>query len=134
MVGIIAISHGPFAKALIKSVEMVYCKQDKIEAISLGPGESMEILKNKINEIINKFQVDEVLIMVDLLSGTPYNVSSLEMEKSDININVITGLNMPMILETLLFRNETLEKVSVIATEAGKNGVVNVKERLNNFK
>ena len=52
MVGIIVISHGPFSKALIKSVEMVYGKQDKVEALSLEPGESMENLKNKINEII----------------------------------------------------------------------------------
>lgn len=131
MVGIIAISHGPFSKALIKSVEMVYGKQDKVEAISLDPGESMESLKNKINEIIKKFQVNEVLIMVDLLGGTPYNASSIEMENS--NINVITGLNMPMILDTLLYRNETLKKISSIATEAGKNGIVNVKERFDNL-
>ena len=131
MVGIIAISHGPFSKALIKSVEMVYGKQDKVEAISLDPGESMESLKNKINEIIKEFQVDEVLVMVDLLGGTPYNASSLEIENS--NINVITGLNMPMLLEILPFRNETLEKISSIATEAGKNGIVNVKERLKNI-
>lgn len=131
MVGIIAISHGPFSKALIKSVEMVYGKQDKVEALSLEPGESMESLKNKINEIIVGFQVNEMLIMVDLLGGTPYNASSIEIENS--NINVITGLNMPMILESLLFRNETLENISSIATEAGKSGIVNVKERLDNL-
>lgn len=131
MVGIIAISHGPFSKALIKSVEMVYGKQDKVEALSLEPGESMESLKNKINEIIVEFQVNEMLIMVDLLGGTPYNASSIEIENS--NINVITGLNMPMILESLLFRNETLENISSIATEAGKSGIVNVKERLDNL-
>jgi len=131
MVGIIAISHGPFSKALIKSVEMVYGKQDKVEALSLEPGESMENLKNNINEIIEEFKVNEVLIMVDLLGGTPYNASSIEMENS--NINVITGLNMPMILEALLFRNETLEKMSLIVTEAGKSGIVNVAERLHNL-
>lgn len=131
MVGIIAISHGPFSKALIKSVEMLYGKQDKVEAISLDQGESMESLNNRINEIIKEFQVNEVLIMVDLLGGTPYNASSIEIENS--NINVITGLNMPMILEALLFRNETLEKMSAITTEAGKNGIVNVKERFNNL-
>lgn len=131
MVGIIAISHGPFSKALIKSVEMLYGKQDKVEAISLDQGESMESLNNRINEIIKGFQVNEVLIMVDLLGGTPYNASSIEIENS--NINVITGLNMPMILEALLFRNETLEKISDITTEAGKSGIVNVKERFNNL-
>jgi len=131
MVGIIAVSHGPFSIALIKSAEMLYGKQDKVEAISLEPGESMESLKNKINETIKEFQVDKVLILVDLLGGTPYNASSIEMENS--NINVITGLNMPMLLEALLFRDATLEKISAIVTEAGKNGIVNVKKRFDDL-
>lgn len=131
MVGIIVISHGPFSKALIESAEMVYGKQEKVEALCLGAGVSMDSLRNKINNIITEFKVNEVLIMVDLLGGTPYNASSLEMENS--NINVITGLNMPMLLEALLFRNESLEKISSIATTAGKSGIVNVKERLDNI-
>ena len=56
MVGIIVISHGPFAKALIESVEMVYGKQDKVEALSLDAGVSMDSLKNKIDGIIKRFQ------------------------------------------------------------------------------
>lgn len=131
MVGIIVISHGPFSKALIESAQMVYGKQDKVEAISLEAGVGMDSLRNKINNIIKEFKVNEVLIMVDLLGGTPYNASSIEMGNS--NINVITGLNMPMLLEALLFRNETLEKISSIATMAGKSGIVNVKERFDNI-
>ena len=56
--------------------------------------------------------------MVDLLGGTPYNASSMEMENS--NINVITGLNMPMLLEALLFRDETLEKISSNSNDGWK--------------
>lgn len=130
-VGIIVISHGPFSKALIESAQMVYGKQEKVEALSLEAGVSMDSLRNKINNIIKEFKVNEVLIMVDLLGGTPYNASSIEMGNS--NINVITGLNMPMLLEALLFRDETLEKISSIATMAGKSGIVNVKERLDNI-
>lgn len=131
MVGIIVISHGPFSKALIESAQMVYGKQEKVEALCLEAGVSMDSLRNKINNIITEFKVNEVLIMVDLLGGTPYNASSIEMENS--NINVITGLNMPMLLEALLFRDETLENISSIATQAGRSGIVNVKEKLDNI-
>jgi mannose/fructose/sorbose-specific phosphotransferase system IIA component len=127
MVGIIAVSHGLYAKALIRTVEMVYGKQDKIKAICLEQGESMESLQNKISMAIKKLETKEVLILVDLLGGTPYNVSSIGLDNSDMN--VITGLNMPMILEILPFRNESLEKISFLATEAGKNGIINVKEK-----
>lgn len=127
MVGIIAVSHGPYAKALIKSVEMVYGKKDKIEAICLDAGESIESLENKIKETIKKLEVEEVLIMVDLLGGTPYNASCIQLE--NLNVNVITGINMSMILEILPYRDEGLQKVSQLATEGGKNGIVNVRKR-----
>ncbi len=45
MVGIIAISHGSYVKALINSIEMIYGKLDKIETICLEQTESIESLK-----------------------------------------------------------------------------------------
>lgn len=126
MVGIIVASHGEYAEALIKSVEMVCGKKDKIEAICLNKGESIESLEKRIKAAIRRLEVEEVLIMVDLLGGTPYNASSIELDNP--NVNIITGINMPMILEILPYRNEGLGKVTEIATNGGKNGIVNVKE------
>lgn len=127
MVGIIAISHGAYVKALINSIEMIYGKLDKIETICLEQTESVESLNKKIDIKIKELAVDEILILVDLLGGTPYNASSLWIKNP--KINVVTGLNMPMLLEILPYRNESLEKVSRLAEEAAKNGVVNVAER-----
>lgn len=128
MVGIIVISHGPYAKSLIESVEMVYGKQEKIEAICLGKDESIESLQERIKDTIKKLSLKKILIIVDLLGGTPYNATSIKLE--DPNVNVITGLNMPMILKILPSRNKTLEEVSNIAIESGKDGIVNVSEKL----
>ncbi|PJI09219.1 MULTISPECIES: PTS sugar transporter subunit IIA [Clostridium] len=128
MVGIIAISHGPYAKSLIESVEMVYGKQEKLEAICLGKDESIESLQERIKDTIKKLDLKKILIIVDLLGGTPYNATSIKLE--DPNVNVITGLNMPMILKILPNRNKTLEEISNIAIESGKDGIVNVSEKL----
>lgn len=124
MVGIIAISHGTFVKALIDSVEMIYGKLDKIQAICLQKGESTDSLNTKIELKIKELDTDEILILVDLLGGTPYNASSFWIKNP--RINVVTGINMPMLLEILPHRNEGLERVSEIAQESAKNGVVNV--------
>jgi len=124
MVGIIAISHGTFVKALIDSVEMIYGKLDKIQAICLQKGESTDSLNTKIELKIKELDTDEILILVDLLGGTPYNASSFWIKNP--RINVVTGISMPMLLEILPHRNEGLEKVSEIAEESAKNGVVNV--------
>lgn len=127
MVGLIIITHGIYASSLIKSLEMVSGKIEKIEAIELEQGESIESLQEKIKKTIIKLNTAEVLIMVDLLGGTPYNASSIELQNP--NINIITGINMPMILEILPHRNEGINIVSQIATNGGKSGILNVKDR-----
>lgn len=127
MVGILLVTHGPYATALIESVEMVYGKQEKIESVYLNQGESVEKLQDKINEAINTLNCEQVLIMVDILGGTPYTAGAIKLENP--NINVITGINMPMLLEILPHRNEDLKVLSKIAAESGKNGIVDVKEK-----
>lgn len=127
MVGILLVTHGPYATALIESVEMVYGKQEKIESVYLNQGESVEKLQEKINDAINLLDCEQVLIMVDILGGTPYTAGAIKLENP--NINVITGINMPMLLEILPHRNEDLKVLSKIAAESGKNGIVDVKEK-----
>lgn len=127
MIGIILVSHGPYAEALYESIKMLYGEQDKIETINFKIGESIDDLKEDINRAKIRLQTDSVLIFVDILGGSPYNVSSLEI---DDKVNVITGFNMPMILEILSRRNESLSTVSKIAKRAGKNGIVDVQEKL----
>ncbi|HHV74594.1 MAG TPA: PTS sugar transporter subunit IIA [Thermoanaerobacterium sp.] len=127
MVGIILVSHGPYAEALYESLKMIYGEQEKVEAINFTIGESIDDLKKKINLAKKRLQTEEILIFVDIIGGSPYNVSSLEI---DDKVNVITGFNMPMILEILSKRNERLSVVSDIAKNAGKNGIVDVHEKL----
>lgn len=127
MVGIILVSHGPYAEALYESLKMIYGEQEKVEAINFTIGESIDDLKKKIDVAKKRLQTEEILIFVDIIGGSPYNVSSLEI---DDKVNVITGFNMPMILEILSRRNERLSVVSDIAKNAGKNGIVDVHEKL----
>jgi mannose PTS system EIIA component len=132
MVGIIAISHGSYAKALINSVEMIHGKQKKIRTICLEGNNSIESLKEKIDRTIEELNVEEILILVDILGGTPYNAACLFMDRK--NINVITGMNMPMIVEIIPYMVQDLEKISSLAEHFGKSGVVNIRERYNNIQ
>jgi PTS system mannose-specific IIA component len=132
MVGIIAISHGSYAKALINSVEMIHGKQKKISTICLEGNNSIESLKEKIDITIEELNVEEILILVDILGGTPYNAACLFMDRK--NINVITGMNMPMIVEIIPYMVQDLEKISSLAEHFGQSGVVNIRERYNNIQ
>jgi len=132
MVGIIAISHGSYAEALINSVEMIHGKQKKIRTISLEGNKSIESLKEKIDITIEELNVEEILILVDILGGTPYNAACLFMDRK--NVNVITGMNMPMIVEIIPYMVQDLDKISSLAEHVGQSGVVNIRERYNNVQ
>lgn len=130
MVGIIAISHGSYAKELINSVEMIYGKQEKIRTICLERDKSIESLGEKIDRTIKELNVEEILILVDLLGGTPYNAACLFMDRE--NVNIITGMNMPMILEIIPYMMQNLDSISKLAEHFGQNGVINIRERYKN--
>jgi PTS system mannose-specific IIA component len=76
--------------------------------------------------------VEEVLILVDILGGTPYNAACLFMDRK--NINVITGMNMPMIVEIIPYMVQDLDKISSLAEHFGQSGVIDIRERYNNIQ
>ena len=78
--------------------------------------------------------LDGVLIFVDLFGGTPCN-ASLDLLKEYENIDIITGVNLPMILFALS-NNEKYKTVSSLVENVLKvstKSIINLKN-LNIFK
>ena len=68
-------------------------------AVTFKPGEGIENLVEKYNKLINELDcTDGVLFMVDLFGGSPFNAASIIAMKND-NMEIVTGVNLPMILE-----------------------------------
>lgn len=105
MVGIILATHGEFAKGILQSANMVFGEQDNVAACTFLPCEGPEDIKNKIVTAINSFNnCDEILFLVDLWSGTPFNQSALLMAEHKDKWAMISGLNLPMLIEVLSAR------------------------------
>ena len=64
-----------------------------------------------------------VLILTDMFGGTPTNVSLALMNEYE-NIDVITGVNLPMLLRVLSNRSLPLAEVSQMAYDSGLEGIV----------
>lgn len=124
MVQIIIVSHGKYANEIISSVEMVCGKEHNLEALTLSESESLDNFINKLNLKINNSNFNDFLVLVDFLGGTPYNATQNFIMKD--NVEVITGVNIPMVLKIIQFKNKTLKELSYIAEEAGKLGIINV--------
>ena len=122
MVGVIICTHGNSAPELLKSAEMICGKQENCQTVSFKEGESLEQLKSEISEKISQLK-GTVFCLTDLKGGTPFN-TLVSLLKSNPEMEIITGVNIPMLLELFINRSQ-LEKEELLSgiMEAGKTGI-----------
>ncbi|WP_239256211.1 mannose/fructose/sorbose PTS transporter subunit IIA [Listeria ilorinensis] len=130
-VGIIIGTHGEAARELLKSAEMIIGAQENVAYITFVPGENTDTLITKFNEKLEEINTAEgVIFMVDLFGGSPYNAASQIALPAD-NMDVVTGVNIPMLLETLSMRAATgYADLIDTAINAGSGGVRSLKQSL----
>lgn len=105
MVGIILASHGQFAEGIMQSGAMIFGEQEKVSAVTLMPNEGPDDLKEKFNQAIATFdKEDEVLFLVDLWGGTPFNQANGLYEEHKDKWAIVSGLNLPMLIEAYASR------------------------------
>lgn len=126
MVGIILASHGEFAEGILQSGAMIFGEQENVTAITLMPSEGPEDVKAKMEAAIASFDnQDEVLFLVDLWGGTPFNQASSLFEQHKDKWAIVAGMNLPMVIEAYSSRF-SMDSAQAIAThilETAKEGV-----------
>ena len=110
MVGIILASHGEFANGILQSGSMIFGEQKDVKAVTLQPSEGPDDLRAKMEEAISTFEnQDEVLFLVDLWSGTPFNQANLLLNGHEDHWAIVTGLNLPMLIDCLLYTSDAAD-------------------------
>ncbi|MCF6464950.1 PTS sugar transporter subunit IIA [Clostridium sp. Cult2] len=127
MIGILIVTHGKFGQELLESAELIVGELDKAHSIGLFPNESIDDFKYNIIESIKAMDNGKgVLVFADLYGGTPSNSIALNLDLNgyEINIECITGVNLPMLLEALTMRNNlNLSALKSHCIEAGIDGI-----------
>ena len=132
MINVLILSHCELTKELIKTAEVIAGKQENLFYIDQDiKNENLASLQKKIDEILKKINNEKgTLILTDMLGGTPCNASVL-LTKS-YNIEVLTGVNLPMILSAI-FASRTVQNAKDVADKVlsdGKKSIVNAKQLL----
>ncbi len=124
MIGVVIVTHCRLAEELIAAARLVVGEELKqFQPVSIGPSEGTEDIREKIIGAIRKVdQGQGVLILTDMYGGTPSNISLSFLEEK--KIEVITGVNLPMLLKLATHPNEMdLEKLAVFITEYGQRNI-----------
>lgn len=102
MTGIIVTGHGTFPEGILSAVSLVAGKPDNTEAVNFEMGQSSEDLKESMAKAMESLEGDEVLILADLVGGTPFNTAAaLRKARADKRIKVIAGVNMAALVEAV---------------------------------
>ncbi len=105
MVGIILASHGEFANGILQSGSMIFGEQENVKAVTLMPSEGPDDIKAKMQEAIATFDdQEEVLFLVDLWGGTPFNQANSLFEDHKDKWAIVAGMNLPMVIEAYASR------------------------------
>ncbi|MDR3157252.1 MAG: mannose/fructose/sorbose PTS transporter subunit IIA [Lactobacillales bacterium] len=99
-IGIILASHGDFADGIKQSGMMIFGEQEKVQSVTFKPNEGPDDLRAKLNEAVATFDAeDEVLFLVDLWGGSPFNQANGIYEENKERMAIIAGLNLPMLIQ-----------------------------------
>lgn len=93
---IVICTHGSFGEEMIKSAEMIVGELQEVKAFPLLPNMSPEEYSKAIAAELEKTE-EAAIVLTDMMVGTPFNVAA--MLSREYNISIVTGLNLPMLLE-----------------------------------
>ena len=100
MVGIVIASHGEFASGIFQSGQMIFGEQPNVKACTLMPHEGPDDIRKKMEDAIASFEdPEQVLFLIDLWGGTPFNQANALFDGHEKTWAIVTGLNLPMLIE-----------------------------------
>ena len=132
MIGIVLVTHGSLGEALVHSMNIILGEQAQVEALSLMVEDDITVANKRLTEAVAKAdEGDGVLILTDMLGGTPSNLSLALLGQPEIE--VISGVNLPMLLKATQSRqqNDLRESASRVQ-EHGRSSIVMAREVLEN--
>jgi mannose/fructose/sorbose-specific phosphotransferase system IIA component len=129
MVNLLLVSHGDLADGMLSAMQLIVGQQEGVIAISLKETDSIDELGSRVDAAVEELHASgSVLLLVDLFGASPFNTCVKLLTKYP-DLQVVTGMNLPMLLETVVQREgQSVEDLAKLASEAGKNGIRTLRE------
>ncbi|MGG1241749.1 PTS fructose transporter subunit IIA [Bacillus cabrialesii] len=110
MISVIISGHGDFPIALKESSGMIFGEENNLIAVPFLKGEGIQTLQEKYHQTLKDIpEENEVLFLVDIFGGTPYNAAASFVAESE-RMDMAAGVNLPILLEVLSLREHVTLK------------------------
>jgi len=123
MIGILIVSHGAFGESLIHSASHVLGKRPLyLRQLGVTVHDDPEALIPLAEDLIRFLDQGEgVLVLTDIYGATPSNIASRLLRPG--RVEGLAGVNLPMLIRALTYRNESLAAMRDKALEGATEGV-----------
>ena len=105
MLGLLVVTHGRLAEELVSTAKTIVGPVDALEAVTIGWNDDVSEARRRIEEAIQRLGKGEgVLVLTDMFGGTPTNIALSLLDQG--KVEVITGVNLPMLIKFTNLRDE----------------------------
>lgn len=105
MITVVLVSHGGLGGELLACAESVVGKQSAVHVLGLGPGDSPETFEQRVRAILADVGGPGALVLSDMMGGTPCNVCLRLSRDPRYILEMVTGVNLPMLITALANRH-----------------------------
>lgn len=123
MIGTIVVSHGNIGKELVRVARSIVTDASPMMGVALEHDEDVDVMRQRIAEAIKEVDRDGgILLLSDMFGGTPSNLCMSFLKEG--SIEVITGVNLPMLIKLASFRGEKpLSEVAAFIRDYGQKNI-----------
>lgn len=131
MIGMVLVTHGRLAVELINALEHVVGPLQAAAPVCIAPEDDVEERRAEILRCIKDVDTGAgVILLTDMFGGTPSNLAISIIE--DRNVEVIAGVNLPMLVKLASVRADlTIESAVRAAIDAGRKYITAPAKMLN---
>jgi PTS system mannose-specific IIA component len=122
-IGAVIVTHGHLASEFIAAAEMIVGPLPHVTHASVDWHDDIDVARAELERAIARVRRGHgVLLLTDMFGGSPTDIASMFLD--DPAIEVVTGVNLPMILKLAdQSGDDTLAEISRRIREAGHNGI-----------
>jgi PTS system mannose-specific IIA component len=131
MIGVVLATHGELGRALIAAMEMIVGAQERVSALSLQVSDQLEAANARLQGTIEEADGgDGVLVLTDMLGGTPSNLC-LALMGGPRPVEVVSGASLPMLLKAVQARRDAdLRETAAQVKKVGRSSIIVASEVL----
>jgi PTS system ascorbate-specific IIA component len=128
MIGILIVAHGDLGESLIEcATHVMGSRPPLLEQFGIDIHDDPSTLLPVMQKVVKDLDDGHgVLILSDIYGATPSNIVSKLVKKN--SVEGIAGVNLPMLVRALTYRNGDLAKLADKALSGGQEGVINFTE------